>query len=218
MLLKVHNEYLKGISKNNRPPVQEKPVKQDTTLKHELILKQEKKNDKPKENDEENDEEDEYEITKEVKPVYSTITNMEDIKRTFFNRDYPLFQEKVLQHPFKFYKASYRYSEDNTDRPSFIAKNLLRGFVQNLDDYRKYLLVGFRCVSNLDSNNTTHYKYPSYWIINSNDSIETILGSLYNDFSFTLLEETEEKTKMLKRMEKNEDENDLELIGEMYLH
>jgi len=200
-LLKDYNNYLKGISAANRPPPQEKPVK-------------EVKETKPKDNEDEDDDE----HCKEVKPVYSTITNMEDIKRAFFCKEYETFQNLVREQPFKYYKGNYKYAEDNTGRPAFVAKNLLRGFVQNLDDYRKYLMVGFRCVSHPDIDNVTHYRYPSYWIVNSNDDLKTILGSLYDDFDFIPVTEPDRIVRMLRRMEKNEDETDEALVGEVYVH
>jgi len=198
-LLKDYNNYLKGISAANRPPPQEKPVKNTPKKKEE-------------------DDEHEEDVPKEIKPVYSTITNMEDIKRAFFNKEYDTFQQLVRDQPFKYYKGCYKYAEDNTGRPPFVAKNLLRGFVQNLDDYRKYLMVGFRCVSHVDIDNVTHYRYPSYWIVNSNDELKTILGSLYDDFDFFSVIEPDRIVRMLRRMEKNEDENDVDLVGEVYLH
>ena len=207
MLLKDYNEYLKNISKNNRPPPQQKEVK---------APKQEQPPSSKKEKKDDSDDEDE--LTKEVKPVYSTITNMEEIKRAFFSKEYDNFQRLVFHLPFKYYKANYKYAEDNTGRPTFVAKNLLRGFVQSLDDYRKYLMVGFRCISHVDSDNVTHYRYPSYWIVNSNDDLKTILGSVYDDFDFIPVKDGERIVRMLRRMEKNEDENDNALIGEVYLH
>jgi len=203
MLLKDYNNYLKGISAANRPPSQEKPVKQEAPKKKEKT-------------EEEDDDQDD--LTKEVKPVYSTITNMEDIKRAFFCKEYETFRQLVREQPFKYYKANYKYAEDNTGRPAFVAKNLLRGFVQSLDDYRKYLIVGFRCVSHVDIDNVTHYRYPSYWVVNSNDELKTILGSFYDDFDFISVEQPERIVRMLRRMEKNDDENDNDLIGEVYLH
>lgn len=205
-LLKDYNNYLKSISAANRPPPQEK----------QKVEPKEAPKKKQKSEEEYNDDDN---VPKEVKPTYSTITNMEDIKRAFFNKDYDTFQQLVFHLPFKYYKANYKYAEDNTGRPTFVAKNLLRGFVQSLDDYRKYLMVGFRCVSHLDpSDNLTHYKYPSYWIVNSNDDLKTVLGSVYDDFDFIPVEGGERIIRMLRRMEKNEDENDNALIGEVYLH
>jgi hypothetical protein len=201
MLLKDYNNYLKGISAANRPPpqIKEKPVAQEAPKKKE-----------------QNDEHDDDDIPKEVKPVYSTITNMEDIKRAFFCKEYDTFHTLVKQHSFKYYKANYKYSSDNTGRPEYVAKNLLRGFVQGLDDYRKYLMVCFRCIQvNID---THEYRYPSYWIVNSNDDIKTILGSFYDDFDFIHVDNEEQIGNLLKKMEKNENENDDALVGEVYVH
>jgi hypothetical protein len=204
-LLKNYNEYLKGISKNNRPPPQEKPVKQEQ--KQQIT---------PKKKEEDDDDQGEDDVPKEVKPVYSTIVNMEDIKRAFFNKEYETFNTLIGQHPFKYYQVNYKYASDNTGRPGYVAKNLLRGFVQGLDDYRKYFIVCFRCI--LTNKETNEYSYPSYWIVNSNDDIKTILGSLYDDYDFNLVEEQNEIISLLKKMEKNENEEDDTLIGEVYLH
>jgi hypothetical protein len=199
-LLKVQNEYLKDISKQNRPPPQEKPKEQP----------------KPKETKPKDEDEEDEEFVKEVKPVYSTIVNMEDIKRSFFSKDYKTATELIKQHPLKFYKANYKFSSDNTGRPAYAAKNLLRGFVQVLDEYRRHFMICFRCI--LVNKETNEYRYPSYWIINTNDELNAVLGSVYNDFDFVAVEGEEAVNKFLKRMEKNEDENDDALIGEVYLH
>lgn len=203
MLLKDYNEYLKNISKQNRPPPQVKEEK----------LKEQPKSTETKLKDDDDDDED---TLKDIKPVYSTIANMEDIKRAFFSKEYEISQELIKQQPFKFYKVNYKYCSDNTGRPSYVAKNLLRGFVQSLDDYRKYFMICFRCI--LINKETNEYRYPSYWIVNSNDDIKIILGSLYDDYDFILVEGNNAINKMLKKMEKNEDENDDALIGELYLH
>ena len=203
MIVKDYNHYLKNISAANRPPPQEKqkPVKQAA----------------PKKKEEDEDEHDQdQDIPKEVKPTYSTITNMEDMKRAFFSKEYDTFHELVKDVPFKYYKVNYRYSSDNTGRPGYVAKNLLRGFVQGLDDYRKYLMVCFRCI--LVNKETNEYRYPSYWIVNSNDDIRTMLGSLYDDYDFIAVNDEASIRKLLKKMEKNEDESDDALIGEVYVH
>ncbi len=211
LLLKDYNNYLKGISAANRPPA---PVKEEKP-KVEAV--------KPKVVKEDDDSEDEV---KEVKPVFSTITNMEDIKRAFFSKDYETFNTLVKQQPFGFYESWYKYSNDNNGKPAFVAKNLLRGFVQNLDDYRKYLMVCFRCTCESNSNEPTHYDYPAYWIVNSNDDLKTIIGSIYDDFEFFDITNQEESTYdyqeslniMLRKMQKTENEDDTTLIGEAYLH
>jgi hypothetical protein len=198
LMLKDYNNYLKGISAANRPPPQ---VKEEKPKVAEVA--------KPKD-----DADDDDEPIKEVKPVFSTITNMEDIKRAFFSKDYDTAYQLIRQHPFKFYKANYKYADDNAGRPAFVAKNLLRGFVQSLDDYRKYLMVGFRCISIVEN----RYSYPSYWIVNSNDDLKNILGSIYDDFAFIPVVEEERIVRMYRNMQKNEDETDEALIGEVYLH
>lgn len=199
MVIKDYNTYLKSISVANRPPAPEKPNEQPKP-----------KEAKPKEH------EDDDEGPKEVKPVYSTITNMEDIKRAFFSKEYETATQLIKQQPFKFYKVNYKFSSDNTGRPSYVAKNLLRGFVQGLDDYRKYFMICFRCI--LINKDTNEYRYPSYWIVNTNEDLNTVLGSLYDDYDFIAVEGEESICKMLKKMEKNEDETDEALIGEVYLH
>ena len=193
---KMMNLQLKELTKMNRPPpLPPKEVK-------------------PKE-PEKKDDEDEEEI-KEVKPVYSTITNMENLKREFFNKEYVNFQESIKQHPFKMYQANYKYASDNDGRPEFVARNLLRGFIQGLDDYRKYLLVCFRCI--LQDVENKKYSYPSYWIVNSNDDLSFILGSLYDDYDFNLIESDEIKMNIMLEMEKKEQEENVSLVGESYLH
>lgn len=207
LLLKDYNTYLKGISAANRPPPQVKEEKP-------------KEQPKPKESKSKEDEDDEDEVPKEIKPVFSTITNMEDIKRAFFSKEYSVACDLIKQHPFRVYKAEYKYASDNTGRPGYVAKNLLRGFVQGLDDYRKYLMVCFRCI--LVNKETNEYIYPSYWIVNSNDDLNKILGSLYDDYYFHEIDQ--DLDLLLQSMKKNEDAipelhiDDDNLIGEVYLH
>ena len=203
IMLKNYNQYLKEISKQNRPPSQVKEVKpiivEKATTKKNIEC--------------EDDCDDEI---KEVKPVYSTIANMEEIKRAFFSKEYNNFLQLIRSHSFKYYNVNYKYASDNTGRPNYVAKNLLRGFVQSLDDYRKYLMVCFRCI--LINDETNEYVYPSYWIVNSNDDLKTILGNQYDDFDFVLVNEEEQINNLLKKIERNENEEDSSLIGEIYLH
>ena len=183
ILLSEENEKLKNISKSNRPPPEVKIPKQ-------VVIEIEEEN---------------YE---EPQKNFSTITNMEDIKRAFFNKDYQLFNELVNNFKFKYYRATYKYSSEKDGAPEFIAKNLVKGFVRNLDDYRKYLMVCFRCYKNENNN----YSYPSLWIVNSNDDIKDIIESIYDDYIY--VEENDIST-FLQNIQKVEDEN---CIVESYVH
>jgi len=197
---KALNTYLKELSLKHRPPPK---AKEEPKPKEE----QKPKEKKPKDDDDEEDQ------VKEIKPTFSTITNMEDIKRAFFNKEYAQALELIRGHPFKLYEAKYKYADDNTGKPDYAARNLLRGFIQGLDDYRKYLMVCFRCI--LIDKETKTYDYPSYWIVNSNDELKQILGSVYDDYDFV---STDDISGLLKKMEKNENEEDENIVGETYLH
>ena len=74
-------------------------------------------------------------------------------------------------------------------------------------------MVCFRCI--LTDKDTRTYNYPSYWIVNSNDDLKDILGSLYDDYDFVSTSNIQD---LLKQMEKNENEDDNSIIGEVYLH
>jgi hypothetical protein len=193
------NAYLKELSAKNRPPPKPKAESQpkpksETKSKEHL------------------DSEDDDDLTKEVKPVFQTITNMEDIKRAFFSKEYEHAATLINSHPFHFYRAYYKYADDNTGKHDYVARNLLRGFVQGLDDYRKYLLVCFRCL--VTDPDTKKYDYPSYWIVNTNEDLKTLLGDLYDDYVFT---KVITKEPFLKEMEKQAD-NDENIVGEVYVH
>jgi hypothetical protein len=201
-LLNIENNRLKELVKNNKPPPvvpQAKPVVNQNT--------------KVKEVKDDNDDE-EY-----IEPVtkFSTLTNMEDIKRAFFtaeNNDYTKFIELVKNHSFKLYKVNYKYSSDKDGAPSFSAKNLVGGFVRNFDDLRKYFMICFRCFKN--DVVPVSYSYPSYWIVNSEDLLEKIIGSLYEDFEFTEIKDDEKDNFYIEIQKiKVEDEN---LITESYVH
>jgi hypothetical protein len=200
--VKALNVFLKDLSAKNRPPPQPKAEQKPRTET------------KPKTETKPNDEEDDDNaLTKEVKPVFQTITNMEDIKRAFFSKDYEQAATLINSHPFQFYKADYKYADDNTGKPDYAARNLLRGFVQGLDDYRRYLLACFRCV--LTDLEAKKYDYPSYWIVNTPEDLKVLLGELYDDYVFTPVIT---KESFLKEMEKQADTDDQNIVGEAYLH
>lgn len=211
-LLNEENKKLKEIVQANRPPPQpkEKPVKVEKTEKTEKTEKQSKVKD---------DEDDEENYEEPVKS-FDTITNMETLKRIFFSGDYELFRQQISEHSFKFYKVEYKYNSDKDDAMEFSAKNLLGGFVRNFDDYRKYFMICFRCWKLRD---VKQYKYSSVWIVNTNEPIKNIIGSLYDDFDF---EETTDLDYFVSKMQKistiDSDEpvyvDEYTCIGESYVH
>ena len=193
------NMRLKELSKQHKPPVQPKAEKPP-------VIQQPKKK--------EDDEEEEDEIKEPVKQ-FDCITNLEEIKRAFFgceNNDYTQFNELVKAHEFKLYNVNYKYSSDKDGAPTFSAKNLVGGFIRNFDDLRKYFMICFRCIKH--NTEPVTYSYPSYWIVNSNEPLQNIIGSLYDDFEFTLVTENDEFYKSMYKTV-TEDEN---LITEGYVH
>ena len=192
-ILTEENKELKELSKNNRPQVVEKkePI--------------------PKEVKEKDDEEDES--FEDSKKSYTIIHNMEDIKRAFFNKEYELFEELVKQHKFIYYKVSYKYSSDNDRKPDYVARNLLKGFGRALDDYRKYLLVCFRC----KEYELLKYDYNSLWIVNTKDDLKTVIGSFYDDFDFQL-QTFDVENSFLEEFRKKDLDVETNIIGETYIH
>jgi len=148
-------------------------------------------------------------IEKVEKKQYITLTDMEELKRAFCNMEYEKFENILDQYNFKFYYATYKYSNDKNGCPEFIAKNLLKGFVRNFDEFNKYLFVCFRCKKLNEETNT--YFYYSYWIVNSTESLENIIDDLYDDFNFNSILGNE--LKMMFR--KNNEDN---ILDEQYLH
>jgi Mg2+ and Co2+ transporter CorA len=115
--------------------------------------------------------------------------------------------------------AKYKYSSDKDGVPSFAAKNLVGGFVRNLEDYRKYLMVCFRCHQINSENEPTKYKYMSYWVVNTNESLQNVIGSFHEDFEFTRVD-VENIDSFLKTIERTKDD-EIEMtniIAEKYLH
>ena len=200
-ILTEENKELKELSKNNRPL-------QQVIEKKPTVPVVEKKEPIPKELDDEDEE-----SFEDSKKSYTIIHNMEDIKRAFFNKEYESFEELVKQHEFIYYKVSYKYSSDNDNKPDYIARNLLKGFGRALDDYRKYLIVCFRC----KEYESKKYEYNSLWIVNTKDDLKTIIGSFYDDFDFQL-QTFDVENNFLEEFRKKDMDVELNIIGETYIH
>jgi hypothetical protein len=143
---------------------------------------------------------------------YSTIGNLENAKRAFFNNDYDGFVKEINSKPYKLFVCNYKYSSDYDGRPDFIARNLNRGFVKDLEDNKKYFMCVFRCIKKDDK----IYDYKSLWIVNSNDQINLILGSRSEDFFWT--EITDDLNKNTFFTDFNKQENNENIVSEDYLH
>lgn len=200
-LLIDENNKLKEIVKVNKPVEEVKPK----------VDKPKEVKPKPKEDD------DSDEDAKEVQPKFSTITNMEDIKRAFFSADYELFKNLLLEHQFKMYTGEYLYASDKDGAPDYSARNLVKGMIRSFDDYRKYFMICFRCFQNQDNLSKMTYTYPSLWIVNSTDSINSIIGS-GNAEDYKLTEVSSDNIlDFLKLLEKLNEETP-GLIAESYVH
>jgi hypothetical protein len=213
ILLNIENTKLKETIKVYKPPPQLKEEKP----KQELNKKQEVK---PKEKDIEKDieEDEDNEILDEPIKKFDIITNMEDMKRAFFNKDYKIFEEQLKNNSFKLFKVNYKYNSDKDGSPDFSAKNLLKGFVRNFDDYRKYFMICFRCWKHQQEN---IYRYDSFWIVNTNEPIQNIIGSLYDDFDFIETIDNDDFIVQIKKIPEIDEPiytNNYFCIGESYVH
>jgi hypothetical protein len=208
-LLNEENIQLKEIVKANKPVSLPKEIK-----KEPAIVKKEEKP-KLKDNEENLDEDETFE---EPVKKFDTITNMEELKRAFFSNEYNIFEELVKASPFKFYKVDYKYNSDKDGAPDFAAKNLLKGFVRNFDDYRKYFMICFRCWKQQDK---MEYKYNSLWIVNTNEPIQNIIGSTWSDFEFEEIIDLDQFLTEIKKLPETEEPefiNGYNCIGEAYVH
>jgi hypothetical protein len=206
-LLIDENNKLKEIVKVNKP-IEVKEVKV-SEVKAKEVKPKEIKVSEVKDDDSDED-------AKEVQPKFSTITNMEDIKRAFFSADYELFKNLLLEHQFKMYTGEYLYASDKDGAPDYSARNLVKGMIRSFDDYRKYFMICFRCFQNQDDLSKMTYTYPSLWIVNSTDSINIIIGSVAEDYKLTEVS-SENILDFLKLLEKLNEETP-GLIAESYVH
>jgi hypothetical protein len=220
-LLNEENAKLKDIIKVTKQVQQPKEVKEPKEVKQPPSNNTKESKSKPKEKKEENrDEEDmdQDEVYDEPVKKFDTITNMEDMKRAFFGGDYKVFEEQLNSHPFKLYNVAYKYNSDKDGAPDFSAKNLLKGFVRNFDDYRKYFMICFRCWKSQDKN---EYKYDSFWISNTNEPIQNIIGSMWDDFEFEATTGLDNFVSQIKKLPETDEPvyiDGFTCIGEAYVH
>lgn len=196
------NARLKEVIKANKPePVIKEVVKTE--------LPETKPEIKPKNTNQDEEQDESFE---EPVKKFETIGNMEELKRAFFNGLYDEFETHVKACPYKFYTVEYKYNSDKDGAPDFSAKNLLKGFVRNFDDYRKYFMICFRCWKDPKE---SKYKYSSLWIVNTNEPVRNIIGSFADDFEFV---ESFDTNNFLHSIKKIENIEETQYIGESYVH
>ena len=214
-LLQDENTKLKDIAKQNKPPPQIKEHKPSPQIKEHTVKTQYTETTQINTNIDcaDSDQDDNY---SEPVKKFECITNMEEIKRAFFNKNYENFNTEV-KNKFPLYSATYNHSSDYDGSAEYIAKNLVTGFIRNLEDYRKYLMVCFRCYKINSENNSAKYKYKSLWIVNTKEQLNNLIGSFYDDFEFTKVDESEINT-FLESIKHEDNEKQPQLLLEKYLH
>jgi len=171
---------------------------------------------KPKEDPEGGDEDDEENLNPPP-PKFSTIANMEDLKRSFFSGEYEQFDQLVRASPYKFFTASYKFASDKDGAPDYSARNLVKGFVRSFDDYRKYFMICFRCLQTIDSATNPTYTYPSIWIVNTLDPIGNLIGSTAEDFDMIEVTEPDSINQLIQSIKKMDQET-VGFVAEAYVH
>ncbi len=208
ILLK-ENTRLKELVKATKPIELPKPKVQPDTQT------QPKPKAKPKLEPSDSDEEQDEENLEQPPPRFSTIANMEDLKRAFFCGDYTLFYELVRASPYKFYKCEYKFASDKDGAPDYSARNLVKGFVRSFDDYRKYFMICFRCFQLTETPST--YSYPSIWIVNTLDPIGNVIGSTVEDFNMVEITDSDAITQLIQLIKKMDDTTP-GFVAEAYVH
>lgn len=200
--LQTENGMLKELIKQHKPA----PIVKE---KKAPVPKQEKKK---KDNNEEGEEEENH---KEPEKKINTIMNLEDVKRAFFTDELETFETLINDCPLKMFRASYKYSSDKDGAPTFSATNLQSGFVRACFNYSKYFMICFRCWKSVTENK---YNYDSLWLLNMNEPLSDVIGSLSEDFTFTEIIDKNTFINEIKKLNENTISNDYECIAESYVH
>lgn len=123
----------------------------------------------------------------EKKVAYSKISNLEPVKRAFCNKEFESFETLIQTQNLKLYNVDYIDSSEFDGRPDFILVNKNKGFVQSMDEVRPYFYIAFSCYKKDGKVN-----FKSYWIVNTNDPFEKVLGSDAECFKFEQLTDVKE--------------------------
>ncbi len=143
---------------------------------------------------------------------FPTTGSLEPCKSSFFTGDLILFMKELTSGKYRIYFTEYRYSSEYDGSPTFILDNLLRGFVQQLEEKRKYLFTGFKCTKNING-----YNISGIWITNCTLPMEQIAHGKYDDFEWEELDANinAHSEKMLRVLQRESSTN---VVATSYLH
>lgn len=210
--LSEENVELKKVSNANKPPPAPKETKPQNVQNQQ---NQSVKKNKKKDDESESESDTETEPTKK----FTQIANMEAMKISFFAGEYEEFKNLAKSQPYLFFEVTYKYNSYKDGSPSFIAKNLIKGFVKNFDDNRKLFMNCFRCYQT--QSDPTAYEYVGFWIVNTPDPLAEVV-ELYDNFNLVQITDSNEIDKFLNQMQKLPlDENGEfvnNCIDEAYVH
>lgn len=177
--------------------------------------KKEEKQDKDKQEKDADDEE----TFVEKKKTYPTFNNMEELKRSFCNGEKDNFLKLCREQKYLFFEGNYKHAGDMNGKADYVAKNLVTGFVRNLEDRRNYFFNCYRCYANTNANTNSDadantYSYTSLWIVNTDSDLTEVTEGCVDDFVLTKVEPGD-LDRFLEQFQKSEESN---LLKETYLH
>jgi len=156
-------------------------------------------------------------MTEEIQEINTKLSkhqltaSLEPCKSKFFSND-ASFLNDIIDNNFQVYYGEYVDIADYDGKPEFIVKNLVKGFVQQLDNERKNLFTAFKCTK--DEN----YQISSLWICNCVSPLVEIVPSMNENFALEKLNinDADDVTKILSIFNKND--NDPKLVTIQFLH
>lgn len=94
------------------------------------------------------------------------------------------FTDELKKHNLKLYKGSYIDKVLYDEEKEYLHKNLFNGWLSWLDDYKKNIFVCFR-LSTTIIDNVKYCNYESYWIVNYQSDIKTVISGIDETFILT---------------------------------
>lgn len=123
------------------------------------------------------------EFIEEPKIVLTSIIDDTDFYnlKTCFCQDTQNFKEILQKYPMlKFYRATYNYFMDYTDKPDYIVKNVHKGHILMFQELQTNKLYG--CLRLYVKNNIPTYE--SLWILNTSNDIKDVFLDILESFNF----------------------------------